>query len=255
MLHSYYFSASNTTGKIVKAIADNLGVDAAHHNMTPRGVSEASLPADGDIALFAAPVYAGRIPAVAAEKFRSIKGDGQKCVAVVVYGNRDYDDALVELCDLVTENGFQVVAAAAFVAQHSIFTQVASGRPDVEDMRKIAEFCGSVRESLSRGNSLDPEAVKGSRPYKTPAPIPLVPKTDSKKCGGCGTCVRECPAGAISIENPRETDDAKCISCGRCIVVCPEEARKFGGLKYAAIAPLFRKKCSARLEPTWFVAE
>lgn len=64
-----------------------------------------------------------------------LKGHGNPAIAVAVYGNRDYDDALVELQDLLEENGFCVIAGAAFVAQHSIFTKVAAGRPDEDDRR------------------------------------------------------------------------------------------------------------------------
>lgn len=255
MLHTYYFSASNTTERIVKAIADNLGIESAHHNLTSRGLTDPPIPAEEDIVLFATPVYAGRIPAIAAEKFGKVKGNGQKCMAVVVYGNRHYDDALLELCDLTENNGFDIITAAAFVAQHCIFPKVAASRPDAEDMKKIADFSRIVKDSLAKGSSLDINTVNGNRPYKQTVPIPLHPKVDNKKCVNCGKCARECPTGAISTENPKKTDTEKCIICSRCIAVCPDNARHFGGLKYKTVAPLFKKKCSTRREPEWFTAE
>lgn len=255
MLHSYYFSASNTTERIVKAIAGNLGMGSAVHNLTSSGCNDVTPPAKEDIALFASPVYAGRIPAIVTDRFNRIKGNGQKCIAVVVYGNRDYDDALLELCDMLKINGFEVVAAAAFVAQHCIFPKVAHSRPDASDMDKIAEFCRLTRATLDNGQSLDINTVKGNRPYKKPAAIPLHPQVDNKRCVLCGKCARECPAGAISITDPHKTDTDRCIACSRCIVVCPDNARYFGGLKYKTIAPLFKQKCSARREPEWFVGQ
>lgn len=255
MLHTYYFSASNTTEKIARAIADNLSSEVSHHNITSPRVEAIAAPGKEDVALFAAPVYAGRIPAIAAERFRKIKGEGQKCVVIVVYGNRDYDDALVELCDLATENGFNVIAAAAFVAQHSIFPKVAATRPDADDLIKIAELSTMVRELLDTERMLDINAVKGNRPYKDSAAIPLIPAVSKGRCRECGTCFRECPAGAISKDNFHITDAEKCISCSRCITVCPDNARYFGGLKYRLIAPIFRKKCAERREPEWFIPE
>lgn len=255
MLHTYYFSASNTTEKIAKAIADNLLPEAAHHNITAPRADDVASPGKEDVVLFAAPVYAGRIPAIAAEKFRKITGEEQKCVVIVVYGNRDYDDALLELCDLATENGFCVIAAAAFVAQHCIFPKVAATRPDAGDMIKIAEFSSMVRDSLEAGRMLDINTVKGNRPYKIPAAVPLTPLVRKDKCRECGKCFRECPAGAISKDNFHITEAEKCISCSRCITVCPDNARYFGGMKYKLIAPIFRKKCSARREPEWFIHE
>lgn len=38
---------------------------------------------------------------------------GTPAIAVCVYGNRDYDDALIELKDAIEANGFKTVAAAA----------------------------------------------------------------------------------------------------------------------------------------------
>lgn len=254
MLHSYYFSASNTTEKVVKTAAGNLGMETAHHNLTSAGVADCMAPAEEDIVLFAAPVYAGRLPAIAVEKFNKIKGAGQQCIAIVVYGNRHYDDSLLELCDLLKNNGFNVVAAAAFVAQHCIFPKVATSRPDAADLKKIAGFSSSVRDALAGGLSLDIDTVYGTRPYKKPAPTPLSPRVDKDKCRECGKCARECPSGAISVGNPRETDAEKCIACSRCIAVCPDKARHFGGLKYSMIAPLFKKMCSKRREPEWFIA-
>ena len=49
------------------------------------------------------PVYAGRVPALAVERLKGIKTSGVKCVIVAVYGNRAYEDALVEMQDVATE--------------------------------------------------------------------------------------------------------------------------------------------------------
>lgn len=255
MLQSYYFSASNTTETVVKALAESLGIEHTSHNLTPKDSNDLSIPGKEDIVIFASPVYGGRIPELVADKFRNIKGSGQKCVAVIVYGNRDYDDALVELRDLAAENGFEVVAAGAFVARHCIFPAVASERPDKQDLDKIAEFAAEIKSVISNSSTLAPESIKGNRPYKKAAGVPLSPKVDKKKCNSCGRCAKECPTGAISIENKMKTDADKCISCSRCIVVCPNNARHFGGLLYGSIAPLFKKKCSSRREPEWFVAK
>ena len=49
------------------------------------------------------PVYAGRVPALAVERLKGIKTSGVKFVIVAVYGNRAYEDALVEMQDVATE--------------------------------------------------------------------------------------------------------------------------------------------------------
>ena len=60
-------------------------------------------------------------------------------VAVVVYGNRDYDDALLELRDWCVAHGFVPVAGAAFIGEHSYSRPdrpIAGGRPDNPDLHK-----------------------------------------------------------------------------------------------------------------------
>lgn len=73
-----------------------------------------------DFAIIAMPVFAGRVPALAVERLRRIKSNHARCAIVAVYGNRTYDDALLEMQDVATEMGFRVVAAVSTVAEHSI---------------------------------------------------------------------------------------------------------------------------------------
>lgn len=46
----------------------------------------------------------------------SIKGNGVLAIGVVVYGNRNFDDALIELRYILELDGFTVIARAAFIA-------------------------------------------------------------------------------------------------------------------------------------------
>ncbi|MDE6595697.1 MAG: 4Fe-4S ferredoxin, partial [Oscillospiraceae bacterium] len=73
-----------------------------------------------DIVLIALPSYGGRVPAVASERIRKMKGGGAKCVLLCVYGNRAYEDTLVEMEDIAKAWGVDVRAAIAAVAEHSI---------------------------------------------------------------------------------------------------------------------------------------
>lgn len=46
----------------------------------------------------------------------------------------------------------------------------------------------------------------------------------SDSCAACGTCIDECPNGAISEGPIYKIDPDKCIDCGTCADVCPMEA-------------------------------
>lgn len=247
MLHTFFFSPSNTTRKYAKAMTDAFGGESQLIDLTHGSCEIESELIDGDTVLLISPVYAGRIPALAADLFRQIDGHGMRAIVAVVYGNRDYDDALLELADIAVNDGFDVIAAGAFIAQHCIFPKVANGRPDASDMAVAADFMERAKES----DNLDISTIKGNRPYKKPGAVPLQPQTDENECLSCGVCARECPTGAIDPVT-LATDKNKCITCCRCIAVCGSHARKFKGVKYATVGKIFCAQNSKRREPELF---
>ena len=253
MIHIYIFIPSCTTAKVDKTFINSLGSEAKTYDFTVKESDNIDIISDSDIAVFAMPVYAGRIPALAAKRLNAVSGTGQKAVVIVVYGNRDYDDALLELGDIVTERGFRVIAAGAFIAQHCIFPKVATGRPDAGDEKKLSAFADEVNHIIAVGGSLDLNSIKGNRPYKKGAGVPMHPDVDKQKCNSCGNCASQCPTGAIDMQNPKLTDGKKCMMCCRCINVCPSDARHLGGLLYKVAGWKFVKDNSRRLEPEWFV--
>ena len=247
MLHTFFFSPSDTTRKYAKAMTDAFGGESQLIDLTHGSCEIESELIDGDTVLLISPVYAGRIPALAADLFRQIDGHGMRAIVAVVYGNRDYDDALLELADIAVNEVFVFFSAGAFIAQHCIFPKVANGRPDASDMAVAADFMERAKES----DNLDISTIKGNRPYKKPGAVPLQPQTDENECLSCGVCARECPTGAIDPVT-LATDKNKCITCCRCIAVCGSHARKFKGVKYATVGKIFCAQNSKRREPELF---
>lgn len=249
-----YFSATNTTRNIVRHAAGQMEGGKKEYNIT-RTVPQTEIMMDStDVLVVGMPVYSGRIPPIALPALGRFKGNGTPAVIVCVYGNRDYDDALLELKDVVEANGFKVVSAGAFIAQHSLFPQVGKERPDGKDMESIVGFAQKSKQIIDSitGSEVLPEITpKGNRPYKVPGKLPLQPK-GNRKCTACGTCVKQCPAQAIAADAPHKTDRKKCIACGRCIVVCPADARHFGGVLYKVAGKMFKKSYSARKEPEFY---
>ncbi|MDO5123382.1 MAG: 4Fe-4S binding protein [Eubacteriales bacterium] len=199
-----------------------------------------------DRVLIAMPSFGGRAPAVAIERLKKIAGNGAKCTLVCVYGNRAYEDTLVEMEDAAKKCGFQVVAAVAAVAQHSIIPKYAATRPDASDEKQLSEFSRQIAEKKDAVTS-----IPGNRPYKKAGGAGLVPKP-SKACVKCGVCAKNCPVQAIDTVT-LSADTKKCISCMRCVKQCPHNARKVNGAMVSVAALAIKKACSARKENELFL--
>ena len=194
-----------------------------------------------DRVLIAMPSFGGRAPAVAIERLKQIAGNGAGCTLVCVYGNRAYEDTLVEMEDAAKECGFRVIAAVAAVAEHSILPQYATGRPDGSDKNQLADFAAKIA-----GKDGEITTLPGNRPYKKSGGTGLVPKP-TKDCVKCGLCAEKCPVQAIDPAS-FAADSKLCIGCMRCVKQCPKNARRVSGLMVSIAGMAIKKACSVRKE-------
>lgn len=207
-----------------------------------------------DVAVIAVPSYGGRVPALAAQRIAKIHGNQSRCIIVCVYGNRAYEDTLIELKDIVQQSGFKVIAAISAIAEHSIMHQYATGRPDEQDVKELHSFKKRIFEKINDDDTQEESLfqVPGNHPYKKAGGAGLAPKAD-KKCINCGICAKNCPAQAISTENIKISDKKKCISCMRCVSQCPQSARKVNGAMVSVAALAIKKACSERKSNELFI--
>ncbi len=220
-LDFYYFSPTGGTKKTASVLAEALAAQVLPHKLGSKHPQSAPT---ADVVLIAAPVYGGRIPALVAEKVRQLAGTGRQAVTMVVYGNRAYEDALLELNDCAQAAGFSILASAACVAEHSIHRAVAAARPDEQDAADLRAFAADVLAKLAT-NEPEPVQVPGNRPYKAAMSLPVSPLF-LPECGQCGKCVNLCPTGAISrVDGQLGTDATRCILCMACVAACPRKAR------------------------------
>ncbi|MDO9630841.1 MAG: 4Fe-4S binding protein [Humidesulfovibrio sp.] len=229
-----YFSPTRTTRRIVEGVALGLRAPEVQTiDLTPAEAARQTFSANPrGLTVIGSPVYAGRIPADMLARFRNIKGCGGPAVVLVAYGNRAYEDALLELRDLALNAGFQPIAAGAFIGEHSYSqetTPIAQGRPDRADMEEATAFGELVREKLRRLSTLasaPPIHVPGNFPYKELSlSSGIAPVTDAAKCSRCGECISLCPVGAISADDPTQARADRCIRCCACVKFCPSGAK------------------------------
>lgn len=241
-----YWSATGTTEKIVRAagetMAERLGVPLKIWDFTlPAGRQSQPDFQNTDAVVFGTPTYAGRVPNVLLKYLDTLAGNGAASIPVVTYGNRNFDDSLIELRDILADHGFRPFAAGAFVGEHSFSTVLAAGRPDVDDLA-LARTLGKEASERLAGEELPLVAVDGTpKPYRgyyqprdrkgTPVNILKVKPLTSDACDKCGVCVKVCPMGSISAEDPSQYTGI-CIKCGACVKKCPKGAKYYDDAGY-----------------------
>ena len=162
-----------------------------------------------DLCLVAVPSYGGRIPSVVTDMFRNVKVDDTKAVT-----------------------------------EHSLMHRFGTGRPDQQDEKELLEFAARIMQSDETQRT---PKFPGNRPYREYGGVPIKPVANGK-CTSCGLCAKECPAGAIPLNNPKLTDKDKCISCMHCVAVCPKKARDYSKFVSFIAGQKMKKVCSGRKE-------
>lgn len=148
-IHNIKFSPTGGTRRVGELLCNEFGGECVTTELCTK---EENLKLPGihtdDLTVISMPVYAGRVPAMAVERLKGIEANGARCVIIAVYGNRAYEDALVEMQDVATGIGFRVVAAIAAIAEHSICRMYGSGRPDAEDANELASFAADILRKI-----------------------------------------------------------------------------------------------------------
>lgn len=217
----YFFSPTGGTKRIGEIFCSEIAGTVTKVNLGDKTAPPEN--PSGSAAVLAAPVFGGRVPPMIAERIRKLNGTGKKAITMAVYGNRAYEDALLELNEAVADAGFQVTASGALIAQHSMSPEVGKGRPDEKDRAEIRSFAQKVLAKLESGSN-EPVTVPGNHPYKASSPSPAAPLS-LPSCKQCGKCAEVCPVGAITLAKGTVTTDTNCILCMACTAACPEKAR------------------------------
>lgn len=248
-----YFSATGTSKRNVEAIAETFAADYKTLDLTRYdSAKEARYFGKDELVIIGAPVYSGRIYCGAAERFHTLHGDQTLCLITVTYGNRHYDDALLELKDLMASQGFRVIAGAALIGEHT-YGAIQKGRPNDQDLEETIGFAKRIRARLASDDFSEP-AIPGKYPYRDGGNGGgFRPLTDDT-CTRCGLCEKECPQGAI-YEDGNTIDKNRCIACFRCIRICPVGAKNMNTPEYMSFAGDFSKKLSARRENEYFFSK
>lgn len=245
MTYEILFSPTGGTMKTANLLTKEFSSEVRVVDLMDRKADFSAIPFSAeDLCIVAVPSFGGRVPAPAVKRLSKLQGNGAKAILMAVFGNRAIDDTLLELKDVLTQAGFQPVAALEAVAQHSLMPQFGRGRPDSRDHQELISFASQIKEKMDTESS-DDLTVPGNFPYRAYSGVPMKPKADHG-CIQCGHCSRHCPVGAIPPDAPNQTNTQVCITCMACAAFCPQRARKVSPFVLFPASLALRKACKGR---------
>lgn len=247
--YKIYFSATNKTKNILDILTSKFN-NILEFNIADNNIKNIDFNKD-DLTFFGVPSFAGRVPVNILNSISTFNGNGSNIVLVVTYGNRAYEDTLIELYDFFIEHNFNILAMMTVITNHSIVGNIAKDRPNNNDVRDILSFGDKILNKLNSNDYRLDVKVPGNRPYKEIK----VSKLDiivNDKCIKCGLCYKLCPTNAISQTNYTINKD-RCISCMRCVYNCTSHARYVSKVALDNLMSHLEKVCSEYKENEYYI--
>lgn len=118
-IYALYFSPTGGTKRVLEFLVSAWDCEKEYIDLSDKSLLNLSFSCN-DICIVAVPTFSGRVPQFIIPKLHKLQGKGIKAMLVTTYGNRDFDDTLLELKDTMEGCGFICNRAVAAVTRHSV---------------------------------------------------------------------------------------------------------------------------------------
>ncbi len=243
-IRGVFFSGTSNTAKAVTILVERLSelfevqnqIICVNTPATRKSIVDCN---ETDLLVVGTPTYDGRVPKFLLPYLNSnVVGKNTLVVPLCTFGNRGFDDTLIELRDVLESRGFRSVGAAAVVGQHALAPRVATGRPNINDKRTLLQLAIELKKKIDDLDEVPefPLDVSGNDPvgpYNTPRdrygyPVNISkvrPKTSKEHLDTAKLTIKLCPVGAIAPDGVQIP--GPCMRCGSCIKLSPRGAKYY----------------------------
>lgn len=241
-IRSMYFSPTGNSKKVADIIGNSLSkkLDIEYKSISinlPSSRIDSIEFSDDTLVIFSMPTYAGKLPnKIMPFISEKILGKNTKCIAVVTYGNRNFDNSIAELTKILLNNGFEIIGAACVVGEHPFSKKLGKSRPDENDILEIEDFSNKLKDMILQNKFKSSLSIPGNEkaPYYTPLGVDGLPSkflkatplTNTALCNNCKICANKCPMESIDYNDTSKITGI-CIKCHACIKSCPKNAKFF----------------------------
>ena len=129
LFYSPTYTAERVTLKVAQQLAAGLDMPVTPLNITlPDGRETQCAFGPDDVLVLGYPVYGGRVPVYIEDYIHSLCGRADQSRTAGVVWQPCHRRCFDRRADILGEHGFQVMAAGAFIGEHSFTRKLAGGR-------------------------------------------------------------------------------------------------------------------------------
>lgn len=233
----FYFSGTGNSQLAAKQIASELGDELISINQCLKKGKKMTFRSERPL-VFAAPVYAWRLPRVVEAWIREMRFEGSKnAYFILTRGGSTGGNAAAYAERLCAETGmaFQGLASVHMPENYIALSSAPSESECEAIIAQARPVFSKLAERICQGKPFQKESVSlGDRLLSGPLnalyyPFYIKDKgfTVSDACVSCGKCARRCPLNNIDMVNRKPVWKGHCTHCMACICSCPAEAIEY----------------------------